>query len=77
MIKGPCKDCPDRTTGDRVEDCHITCERYAAFRAAKDAENAARRDANMCLDVHIEGTIRTMERNRQGHHRRWLENGRK
>ena len=41
--KAPCKDCPDRTTGCRSTDCHATCERYAAFVAAKQAENDRRR----------------------------------
>lgn len=33
----PCKDCPDRTTGERTEDCHATCERYAEYVASREA----------------------------------------
>lgn len=33
----PCKDCPDRQIG-----CHGQCERYKAFRAARDAVIEAR-----------------------------------
>ena len=39
MIKGPCKNCPERD----YPDCQIMCPRYLKFRAQKDAENNARR----------------------------------
>ena len=32
MLKGPCKDCPDRTPG-----CHGKCEKYLDYRARLDA----------------------------------------
>jgi len=42
--KAPCEGC-----GDRVADpnCHTTCERYAAYRAHRDAANKARADEHM------------------------------
>lgn len=43
MVKGPCKGCPDRTTGDRVTDCHTTCEKFRAYREAVEAEAEKRR----------------------------------
>lgn len=57
----PCKGCPDRTTGDRVHDCHDTCERYAAFRAAKIAENRARAEYNRAVATTLEGHRRLKE----------------
>lgn len=41
-MKAPCKDCPDRTTGENRKPCHMTCEKYAAFKAAREAELHAR-----------------------------------
>ena len=32
----PCKDCQERTVG-----CHSSCDKYLAFRAERDALNAA------------------------------------
>lgn len=51
----PCKGCPDRTTGDRATDCHTTCERYQAYKAAKIAEGRARADYNRAIATTIEG----------------------
>ena len=60
-IKAPCKGCQDRTTGDRTVDCHTTCERYAAFRAAKDAENRARIDYNQAVGAEVMGRLRLQD----------------
>lgn len=57
----PCKGCPNRTCGDRATDCHTTCERYAAFRAAKIAENRARADYNRTHSAMMEGRRRVKE----------------
>lgn len=57
-IRTPCKDCPDRTTGDRTTDCHTTCERYAAFVAMKDEARRQRR-----LDAEVHSAVL------MGHHR--------
>lgn len=57
----PCKGCPDRTTGDRVHDCHDTCERYQAFRAAKIAEGKARWEYGTAIATSIEGHRRLKE----------------
>lgn len=57
----PCKDCPDRTTGERSTDCHTTCERYAAFLAAKDAERQQRRLENQVHSAAMMGFRRVKE----------------
>jgi len=54
----PCKGCPDRTCGDRVHDCHDACERYQAFKAAKIAENNARRQDDLVRSTTLEGMRR-------------------
>jgi len=58
----PCKGCPDRTSGDRVHDCHTTCERYAAFKAACIAKNRARREDDLIRSTTLEG-MRRMKNN--------------
>ena len=42
MVKCPCKNCTDRTLT-----CHGVCEKYAAFRKEKEAENAYNRRNDM------------------------------
>lgn len=54
----PCKGCPDRTAGDRVHDCHDTCEKYQAFKAARIAENKARREFELMRSTTLEGMRR-------------------
>lgn len=54
----PCKGCQDRTTGDRVHDCHTTCERYAAQRAACIKKNKARREYALVRTASMEGMQR-------------------
>lgn len=58
----PCKGCQDRTSGDRVHDCHDTCERYQAFKAARIAENKARRQSDLVRSTTLEG-MRRMRNN--------------
>lgn len=58
----PCKDCPDRTCGDRVHDCHDTCERYQAFKASCIAKNKARMAYWMARTATLEG-MRRMKNN--------------
>lgn len=36
-MKSPCKGCTERSV---QPNCHSTCERYLAYRAWKDAQNA-------------------------------------
>lgn len=62
MICPPCKDCPDRTTGERVHDCHDTCERYAEYRAAKFEETKARTANWLGRTATLEG-MRRMKKN--------------
>lgn len=52
----PCKDCPDRAPG-----CHSTCERYAEFKVAKEAENKARADYARAHSAMMEGRRRVKE----------------
>ena len=52
-MKAPCKGCPDRTTGENRKPCHMTCEKYAAFKASKDKANARRREESDSLDAII------------------------
>lgn len=58
----PCKGCPDRTTGDRVHDCHDTCERYQEYRAACIQQNKARTEYCLVKSAAMEG-IRRMKNN--------------
>jgi len=58
----PCKGCPDRTSGDRVHDCHGTCERYAEYKAACIERGKARRDYWMARTATLEG-MRRMKNN--------------
>lgn len=58
----PCKGCPDRTSGDRVHDCHTTCERCQAFKAARSAENKARMEYGLVRSTTLEG-MRRMKNN--------------
>lgn len=58
----PCKGCPDRTCGDRVHDCHDTCERYAAFKAACIERNRVRREYDLIRSTTLEG-MRRMKNN--------------
>ena len=57
----PCKGCPDRSTGPRSTDCHATCERYAAFVAAKAAERTQRRLENQVYSAMMQGNRRIKE----------------
>lgn len=54
----PCKGCPDRTSGDRMTDCHTTCERYAAFREARLKEHKARKEYDLVRSTTLEGMRR-------------------
>ncbi len=47
-MKAPCKDCQDR-----APHCHGGCQKYAAFKASKEAENARRRAECDSLDAII------------------------
>lgn len=69
-LLAPCKDCPDRTTGDRTVDCHTTCERYAEFRAQKDAINHALRMYREADSAVIEGHRRVKENPPSGGNKR-------
>lgn len=60
-INAPCKGCQDRTTGDRTTDCHTTCERYAAFLAAKATERQARADYNLAVGAEVMGRRRLQD----------------
>ena len=40
MIRGPCKDCQERTP-----ECHAKCERYAAYREKKAVEAKKRMES--------------------------------
>lgn len=51
----PCKDCPDRTTGDRTVDCHATCERYAEFQAQQAKIRKARKEYLAAIGLAVEG----------------------
>ena len=66
----PCKGCPDRTSGDRVTDCHTTCERYQAYRAAKIEEGRARRQFAMVEGTVIEGRRRLRDNPPSGSNQR-------
>ncbi len=57
----PCKGCPDRTTGDRTEDCHATCERYAEFCAHNDKIRKARLEYLAATGAAIDGHRRLKE----------------
>lgn len=57
----PCKDCPDRTAGERTTDCHTTCEKYLAYKAACIAEGKARADYNRTITTTLEGRRRLKE----------------
>lgn len=63
----PCKDCPDRTTGDRVTDCHTTCEKYLAFRAEREKINQARKEDSQARTTSLEGMWR-MKKNPPHNH---------
>lgn len=54
----PCKDCPDRTAGERTTDCHTNCERYQAYRAAKIEEGRVRRRDALVTSTLVEGRRR-------------------
>lgn len=66
----PCKGCPDRTTGERTEDCHTTCERYAAFRAQVNAISKARFEYLAASGATIEGYRRLKEKPPSGGNKR-------
>ena len=57
----PCKDCQDRTTGDRSTGCHATCERYAEYVAMLEARNKARRMYNQVCGAEITGRLRVRD----------------
>lgn len=65
-MKPPCKDCPDRTTGERTTDCHTTCEKYAAFHAAREAALHAQSLLNEAKGASVDGfeRVQRIQRNR-------------
>lgn len=66
----PCKGCPDRTTGDRAQDCHTTCERYAEFVAQNIKTNKARREYLIVVSTVLEGKRRLQEKPPSGGNKR-------
>lgn len=59
-MNAPCKDCPERALH-----CHGTCERYAAYKRAKDAEIARRMADTAAADTTIRGVERIAKARRQ------------
>lgn len=57
-LLAPCKDCPDRTTGDRDMDCHTNCERFAEFQAHLAQIRKARKEYDAANGLAVEGHIR-------------------
>lgn len=53
----PCLDCPDRHVG-----CHAECERYANYKAARDAEREAAHRAYMAENEAEDYAARRAER---------------
>lgn len=53
--KSPCWQCTDRTV-----ECHTNCERYKAYRLAKDEENAQR-----IMQKQIDVALRDIDRKRR------------
>lgn len=49
----PCKDCQDRAPR-----CHGRCPKYAAYKEAKEEENARRRRENAVVDAAITNMLR-------------------
>lgn len=54
-MNAPCKDCQDR-----APHCHGQCPKYAAFKAAKEAENARMREEYEAESTVIKSKLRMM-----------------
>lgn len=67
-MKAPCKGCPDRTTGENRKPCHMTCEKYAAFKAARQVELHARALESDAKAATVEGFERVQRIKRSGKH---------
>lgn len=65
-MKNPCKGCTDRTTGENRKSCHATCEKYATFKEARQAELHARALASEAKAATIEGFVRVQRIKRSG-----------
>ena len=72
-MKAPCKGCPDRTTGENRTPCHMTCEKYAAFKEARQAELRARALELDAKAATIEGFERVQRIKRSGKWQRGRE----
>lgn len=57
VVQSPCKDCPDRK-----EFCHGKCEKYAAFRAACDAQAEERKNERE-YNEYLSATLDRFKRN--------------
>lgn len=64
-IKPPCKGCEERQIG-----CHSTCERYKAFRADLDEQNAKRAEIKSANDATARSVDRLIGRYHWNHRRR-------
>lgn len=63
--KPPCKGCDERQIG-----CHSTCERYKAFRAALNEQNAKRAEIRSVDDAKAMSVERLIGRYHWNHRRR-------
>lgn len=52
-MNAPCKDCPERALH-----CHGACERYAAYKQARNEANARRMAETAAADATIRGVER-------------------
>ena len=59
-VKAPCYNCEERCIG-----CHSICERYAEFRAYKEAVNAEHAKAVDERSFHLEQVIRKTKKRTQ------------
>ena len=60
-LKAPCKDCPRRKLG-----CHGQCREYGEYKAAMEAAQQRRQEANDMLDMDIRSAKRRKAAARRG-----------
>lgn len=63
-MNAPCKDCTDRAPR-----CHGRCPKYAAFKAAKEAENARMREEYEAENTVIKSKLRMLYVSNHGRRR--------
>jgi len=59
-MTAPCYQCPDHNLG-----CHADCDRYKAYRADRDAQNAQRRRDHDRIQAHLDMIEKTKKRLRK------------